>query len=408
MHVTNSWACDTAVRARRFGNRWEQNSLAGGVPAPQLSFDDNNHIVGASYDASGDLLGDAAGHSYAYNANHRIVSADSGNIQYIYNAFGQRVEKSVGGAAKYYLYDPAGRAVTVLDQSGNWLRGEIFAGGRHIATYVNGTTYFDYSDWLGTLRMSATPAGYAQSECTSGPFGEGMSCAGSPTPLQFTGQQHDNETGLDHFPARNYTSTWARWMVPDWSPVPTAVPYANFLNPQTLDLYVYASDNPVTRTDAGGHCPVCVLEELETLAESVGGGAATGSATGAEVGAAAGTLVEPGGGTAAGGVSGGVIGGIAGAAAGAVGYVIYRLGHVAKSGNPTVPAVKQGKPGPSGKPMVHTRPSPTRKRALDAARSRGTGAPIEHSNPRKGLPHFRPARKNGEKIPGCHYTYPCR
>jgi YD repeat-containing protein len=117
----------------RFGNRWEQNSLAGGVPAPQLTFDANNHIVGASYDASGDLLADAAGHSYAYNANHRIVSADSGNIQYVYNAFGQRVEKSVGGVAKYYLYDPAGRAVTVLDQDGNWLRGEIFAGGRHIA-----------------------------------------------------------------------------------------------------------------------------------------------------------------------------------------------------------------------------------------------------------------------------------
>ncbi len=59
------------------------------------------------------------------------------------------MEKSVGGVAKYYLYNPAGQAVTVLDQNGNWLRGEIFAGGRHIATYVNNTTDFEYSDWLG-------------------------------------------------------------------------------------------------------------------------------------------------------------------------------------------------------------------------------------------------------------------
>ncbi len=173
--------------------------------------------------------------------------------QYVYNALGQRVEKIVGGVAKYYLYNPAGRAVTMLDQNGNWLRGEIFAGARHIATYDNNTTYFDDSDRLGTLRMSATLAGYEQSECTSGPFGEGMSCAGSPTPLQFTGQQHDAETGLDYFPARYYTSTWARWMVPDWSPVPTAVPYANFVNPQSLDLYVYLMDNPVSGTDPTGH-----------------------------------------------------------------------------------------------------------------------------------------------------------
>ncbi len=238
----------------RFGNRWQENAIAGTIwSAAQLSFDDNNHIVGASYDASGDLLADAAGHTYTYNAQHRIATADNNNIQYVYNAFGQRVEKSVGGVAKYYLYNPAGQAVMVLDQSGNWLRGEIFAGARHIATYVNGTTYFDYSDWLGTLRMTATPAGYEQSECTSGPFGEGLNCGSSPTPLQFTGQQHDNETGLDYFPARYYSPTWDVWTTPDWSSSPSAVPYADFSAPQSLDLYAYALGNPETNTDPSGH-----------------------------------------------------------------------------------------------------------------------------------------------------------
>ncbi|MGH9468362.1 MAG: hypothetical protein ACRD1Y_13495 [Terriglobales bacterium] len=60
-----------------------------------------------------------------------------------------RAAGRLGGAAKDYLYDPAGRAVTVLDPNGNWLRGELFApgisfgnsdaGGRHIATYSGGT-----------------------------------------------------------------------------------------------------------------------------------------------------------------------------------------------------------------------------------------------------------------------------
>ncbi len=136
------------------------------------------------------------------------------------------------------------------------LRGEVFAGGRHIATYANGTagtTYFDYSDWLGTLRMTATLAGYAQSECTSGPFGEGMSCAGSPTPLQFTGQQHDAETGLDHFPARSYTATWGLFTSPDDGSAQSVA------DGQSWDLYGYARDNPATFTDPSGRdVKVCV------------------------------------------------------------------------------------------------------------------------------------------------------
>ncbi|MGH9533334.1 MAG: RHS repeat-associated core domain-containing protein [Terriglobales bacterium] len=249
----------------RFGNRWQENPIAGTIwSSAQLSFDANNHIVSASYDASGDLLEDAYGNTYAFDAEGRIASATAGGgaVQYVYNAFGQRVEKLVGGVAKYYLYSPAGQAATVLDQNGNWLRGEIFAGGRHFATYGNATTYFDYSDWLGTLRMAATLAGYEQSACTSGPFGEGLNCSGAPTPLQFTGQQHDAETGLDHFPARNYTSSWGRWLTPD----PLG---GHLVDPQSLNLYAYGWNNPVTFTDPTGHY-VC--------ADSTKGHACTSSA----------------------------------------------------------------------------------------------------------------------------------
>ncbi len=76
---------------------------------------------------------------------------------------------------------------------------------------------------------------------------------GEPSPLHFTGQQHDNETGLDHFPARYYTSTWGVWMTPDWSRSPTGVPYATFSDPQSLDLYNYTLGNPETNTDPNGH-----------------------------------------------------------------------------------------------------------------------------------------------------------
>ncbi|MGH9473822.1 MAG: RHS repeat-associated core domain-containing protein, partial [Terriglobales bacterium] len=154
-----------------------------------------------------------------------------------------------------YLHDLSGRPITELSSTGGFNRGEVYASGRHMATYANNTTYFDYSDWLGTERMRAIVNGDEQDQCTSLPYGADLNCAGGTdySPMHFTGQVRDAATGLDHFPARNYTSAWGRWMTPDWSASPAAVPYATFSDPQSLDLYAYARDNPVTNTDPSGH-----------------------------------------------------------------------------------------------------------------------------------------------------------
>ena len=86
------------------------------------------------------------------------------------------------------------------------------------------------------------------------PFGDWLTCAGSDvSPMHFTGKEHDPETGLENFGARYDASAMGRFMTPDWSRIPTDVPYAQFGNPQTLDLYIYVADNPMTRLDADGH-----------------------------------------------------------------------------------------------------------------------------------------------------------
>jgi hypothetical protein len=50
-----------------------------------------------------------------------------------------------------------------------------------------------------------------------------------------------------------------RFMSPDWSADFDAIPYANLQNPQTLNLYGYTANNPLTNTDSDGHftctCP---------------------------------------------------------------------------------------------------------------------------------------------------------
>jgi hypothetical protein len=42
-------------------------------------------------------------------------------------------------------------------------------------------------------------------------------------------------------------------MSPDWDGKPVTVPYAQFGNPQTLNLYSYAGGSPIIRVDATGH-----------------------------------------------------------------------------------------------------------------------------------------------------------
>ena len=65
--------------------------------------------------------------------------------------------------------------------------------------------------------------------------------AASGVPPHYTGKERDIESGLDYFPARYYNSNMGRFMSPDWSKNPQGVPYADFTNPQTLNL---SSTNP--------------------------------------------------------------------------------------------------------------------------------------------------------------------
>jgi RHS repeat-associated protein len=55
------------------------------------------------------------------------------------------------------------------------------------------------------------------------------------------------------FGARYYSSTFGRFLTPDWSATPVAIPYAVMGNPQTLNLYAYVENNPITDTDPDGH-----------------------------------------------------------------------------------------------------------------------------------------------------------
>lgn len=62
---------------------------------------------------------------------------------------------------------------------------------------------------------------------------------------RITGKERDSETGLDYFGARYNASNTGRFMSPD----PLG---GKLINPQTLNKYTYATDNPINLTDPTG------------------------------------------------------------------------------------------------------------------------------------------------------------
>ena len=82
-----------------------------------------------------------------------------------------------------------------------------------------------------------------------------------PLIYKFTGKERDNESGLDQFGARYYSSSLGRFMTPDWAAKPTAVPYAEFGNPQSLNLYGYVGNNPLSKADPDGHDALWVVDK---------------------------------------------------------------------------------------------------------------------------------------------------
>ncbi|MFZ0306171.1 MAG: RHS repeat-associated core domain-containing protein [Terracidiphilus sp.] len=213
---------------------------------------------------------------------------------YLYDAEGNRVAKgsitilSCNPATngfqftEDYVTGPGGEELSMLNGSGTWQRNNVYGGGKLIGTYdlvhnpaytPNGSQpaqvpwlHLHLEDALGTRRMQASGmlANLAQPEMDfqSLPYGDGFSQLADQyadetyddsSPLHFTGKERDTESGNDYFGARYYASSMGRWMSPDWSAKYEPVPYAKLDNPQTLNLYAYVQNNPLSRNDPDGH-----------------------------------------------------------------------------------------------------------------------------------------------------------
>ncbi len=226
----------------QFGNLWTRTVTAGTAGMWSDTFS-GNRVAQYTYDAAGNVYNNGTD-VFSYDDENRIeeVQTTGGSTvaTYVYNALGERVEKTTSSTSVYYVYDLAGRVVAVLNSTGGWERGEVYAGGMHVATYVNNKTYFTNSDSLGSARVQTDSSGALAATCQNLPYGQQTNCS-DVSPMGFTGKQYDSETGLNDFGARYYASSLGRFMTPDWSATAEPVPYAKLDNPQTLGLNAIAA-----------------------------------------------------------------------------------------------------------------------------------------------------------------------
>ena len=257
--VTSAWANLSSAN---------NNQLASTSQAP----------AGVTYDAAGNVLNDGM-NQYLYDGDGRICAVASTPIPsmtimtgYIYDASGQRVAKgtistwscdpTINGftTTNAYILGPSGEQLTEMGMDANntiaWQHTNIYAAGKLFATYDDNGLHFYLNDPLGTRRAQTDYAGVLEQTCSSLPFGDNLSCTNSaqyPTEHHFTGKERDTESGNDYFGARYYASSMARFISPDSSEGPDPVPFGDLGDPQSLNLYTYLTNNPLSNVDDDGH-----------------------------------------------------------------------------------------------------------------------------------------------------------
>jgi len=260
-----------------------QSAACTGTPQATASYNANNQVTwaqnvaasGFQYDASGNVTYDGR-NQYLYDGEGRIcavsstVNGSTFMTGYLYDADGTRVAKGTvqnmsscdpvangfQSTAEYVL-GPGGEQVTELGVSAGqgmtWQHTNVWAGGKLVATYDGDGLHFYLNDPLGTRRAQTDFNGNLEQSCQSLPFGDGETCGPTPTEHLFTGKERDTESGNDYFGARYYASSMGRFLSPDWSVKVMPVPYAKLDDPQSLNLYEYVLNNPLTHRDLDGH-----------------------------------------------------------------------------------------------------------------------------------------------------------
>lgn len=209
-----------------------------------------------TYDNSGNMLTETSGLSNTWNYKNQLIEAVKGGVTstYTYDHTGQRVKLSNGTTTTVYpsmYYSTDGTTPVKQIYAGNVLVGTVKGTGG------SATPYYVHTDHLGGSNVISNTTGAKEELLDYYPYGGirlDQKVASFDEVKKFTGYEHDVDTGLEYAKARYYHSTNGQFISQD--PVFLVVSQNMLLDPQLMNSYSYARNNPLNMVDLDGNEPV--------------------------------------------------------------------------------------------------------------------------------------------------------
>jgi RHS repeat-associated protein len=248
------------------GNRTSASSTFSGFSPVAGSYNADDQLSSETYDANGNTTLAANGNSYTYDSENHMTSATSNGktITMAYDAFGNRVAKTVNGVTTWYLVEddvnPTGLPQVMEEKVGGAVQRVYTYGLQRISQYQffdnQWAASFYVYDGAGSVRQLADSTGNVTDEYEYDAYGNSFTKQGTtPNVYLYRGEQYDPDLGLYYLRARYYNPATGRFLSRDPEDgVPT--------DPASLHKYLYAGGNPVNLFDPTGK--VDTIESLLT------------------------------------------------------------------------------------------------------------------------------------------------
>ena len=222
--------------------------------------------------------------SYTYDSENHLTSMTSGStvVTIVYDAFGNRVAKTVNGVTTKYLVEddvnPTGLPQVLEEIVNGVVQREYTYGLQRISQdqSINGawTASFYGYDGAGSVRQLTNTAGVVTDEYEYDAFGNSFTKTGTtPNNYLYRGEQFDSDLGLYYLRARYYNPATGRFLSRD--PLD-----GNAKEPASLHKYLYANGDPVNGIDPMGREDFL---EFKLLVKELAPAAATGLMIAAKV-----------------------------------------------------------------------------------------------------------------------------